>query len=330
MHVSTDPMAEPLNVAVIGAGALGSRHLQALALLDRPLNVSVADPSPRSLELAATRLQEVGGLKRGTVELVPAASAASWQPSIGIVATNSRERLGALRELLDRNCRKIILEKVLFTSLRDYEEAEELLAATKAECWVNCSRRAYPGLSALEKMLGNRPISYRVAGAGWGLGCNVIHHLDEFAILAGQPIATIETTGLAPGWIAAKRSGYVEFLGTLTASTASGDRFEATCAPGTPGDRIVRLEGLDVTLLISQQHQTLTVCRGEEISQQPYPMPLQSVSTAAHITAMASGVAPALPSWRESFHTHRLMIAAFLRHLRRTSEFAGTEECPIT
>ena len=33
-----------INVALIGAGQLGSRHLQALALSEIPMNIEVVDP----------------------------------------------------------------------------------------------------------------------------------------------------------------------------------------------------------------------------------------------------------------------------------------------
>ena len=47
------------HIAIIGAGEIGSRHLQGLALIDRRIDVSVVDPSHSSLKLAKTRFQEI-------------------------------------------------------------------------------------------------------------------------------------------------------------------------------------------------------------------------------------------------------------------------------
>ena len=45
-------------IAIIGAGQLGSRHLQGLAKLQLPCQVHVVDPSPKSLEVARQRFAE--------------------------------------------------------------------------------------------------------------------------------------------------------------------------------------------------------------------------------------------------------------------------------
>ena len=47
------------NIAIIGAGNLGSRHLQALALIDFPINIDVTDLSKESLKTAKKRWEEM-------------------------------------------------------------------------------------------------------------------------------------------------------------------------------------------------------------------------------------------------------------------------------
>ncbi|MCV3262394.1 Gfo/Idh/MocA family oxidoreductase [Vibrio harveyi] len=47
------------NLLIIGAGQLGSRHLQALAQLDDKFSIYVLDPFEQSLEVAKQRYQEV-------------------------------------------------------------------------------------------------------------------------------------------------------------------------------------------------------------------------------------------------------------------------------
>ena len=50
---------ETARVAIVGAGNIGGRHLQALVLSERPLEVYVVDPSPGALGHAAARVDEV-------------------------------------------------------------------------------------------------------------------------------------------------------------------------------------------------------------------------------------------------------------------------------
>jgi ornithine cyclodeaminase/alanine dehydrogenase-like protein (mu-crystallin family) len=53
-------MADITTIALIGAGQLGSRHLQALGLLNRPVKIEVVEPFLNSVTLAKERLAQVG------------------------------------------------------------------------------------------------------------------------------------------------------------------------------------------------------------------------------------------------------------------------------
>jgi predicted dehydrogenase len=317
-------------VAVVGAGALGSRHLQALARVDHPMAVDVVDPLPAALEIAAARLREAGGLRSGTLRWLREMDSREPAIDIAIVATNSQERLTAVRSLAAGGCRAMILEKVLFPRLSDYDEAERLLRDASIAAWVNVPRRSYPRAAALKAQLAEASLNYCVEGIGWGLACNVIHHLDELEYLTGSPLASLDTSGLRPGSVASKRAGYIEFLGTLRGRTDRGDTFEATCTAGDPGERLVRIASASRTFAISQVRQELSVRNGSIVRSEPYPIPLQSVATAEHVTALLAGRSPGLPSFSAAAAAHRTMISAFLDHLRRTGPLADPDECPIT
>ena len=47
------------NIAIIGAGQLGSRHLQGLKLAKLPIKIQVVDSSAESLAVAKSRYEEV-------------------------------------------------------------------------------------------------------------------------------------------------------------------------------------------------------------------------------------------------------------------------------
>ncbi|TVR09149.1 MAG: hypothetical protein EA385_07995 [Salinarimonadaceae bacterium] len=167
-------------------------------------------------------------------------------------------------------------------------------------------------------------------GQGWGLACNVIHHLDEFAALAGTTDISIDVSGLEPSYVPSKRAGYVELIGLIRARAADGSIFEAICRDGPPGDRTVTVETPDASAVVAQQAATLTVSSGGRSRTMPIEIPLQSRITAEHVRALLSGRAPALPDYENAAAVHRPMIAAFLDHLRRTRPDETFDECPIT
>jgi hypothetical protein len=316
-------------IAIVGAGALGARHLQALARLDRPLSVDLIDPAVEARTRARTLLDQVGGLKNGAVRDHADLTTLSAAPDLAIVATNARERMPVVAALLVAGVGRLVLEKVLFTRPADYDDIDARVARSGAKVWVNCVRRSYGRAADLLRLVGGKPFDYRVEGAGWGLGCNVIHHLDEYDMLSGSAALTLSGEKLAPGTVAAKRAGYVEFFGALKGKSSAG-RFSAVCTDGAPGDRLVTIETDARTVVISQNEQTMTVTEDGVTRAQPYPIPLQSESTADHVAAILEGRAPALPDYATASRLHRAMIGVFLDHMRRIHNDPTIDECPVT
>ncbi len=315
-------------ILIVGAGAIGARHLQGLARLTQPLQVDVVDPSEAARQRAATLLAEAGGLHDGEARYHADLSLVS-APNIAIVATNARERARIVVDLIRLGTRCLLLEKVLFTRLADYAAVGDVLTQHGASAWVNCVRRAYPRAADLVEMIGGRPFTYSVKGDGWGLGCNLIHHLDDFAMLAGRADVLLRHDTLASEIASAKRAGYVEFFGTITGAVGDAE-FLATCGAGVPGDRIVTITCEGLELRVSQLAQTLSIVNGKGSRTEPFLIPLQSEATAHHVKKVLAGHAPALVDYATAATLHCAMLKTFLGHMRDITNDPSIEECPIT
>jgi predicted dehydrogenase len=317
-------------IAIVGVGNLGARHLQSLAQVDSELAVDIVDPSEASRDRGLEILAQSGGLRNGVVRGFSDVDQLPASPDLAIVATNSIQRPKAVETLVRAGTQRMVLEKVLFTRLRDYEDANALFSRSGIRAWVNCGRRFSPRAMDVASMLKGKPFVYKVEGAGWGLGCNVIHHIDEFASLAGSDDVSLSEDRLDREIVPSKRSGYIEFTGTLTGKGANGCRFSAHCSPGEFSGREVGIATDDLSLNISQTKQTLTVSDRSGTRTEPFPIPLQSEVTARHVTDILEGREPALPSYASAARLHRAMLTAFLSHLRRVSGNPDIDECPIT
>lgn len=317
-------------IAVVGVGNLGARHLQSLARLQADLIVDVVDPSQAARDRALYLLAEVGGLKRGQVNEIASLKGLSRSPDLAIVATNSIERLQVIETLVKAGTPNMILEKVLFTRSQEYDEAASLFAKYGTRVWVNCGRRFAPKTDELLAVTSGKLLDYRVEGAGWGLACNVIHHLDEFAFLAGCDEIAMSGDELDSGTIPSKRPGYIEFTGRLSGRAANGSRFSASCVAGDFTGRRVTIEAEGLELTISQSDQTLTISNVQAVRTVPFPIPLQSEVTAQHVTDILASRQPALPDYSTAALLHRPMLDVFLSHLRRCSGNSALTECPIT
>jgi hypothetical protein len=250
-------------------------------------------------------------------------------PDLAIIATTSRDRLSAIRQAVAKGARALILEKVLFARLDEYDDAATLFSAAGIDVWVNCPRRRYPRVQRLIDLIGDADFSYRVAGQGWGLGCNLVHHLDELDYLAGGVETFLDTHQLEPVVARSKRPGFIEFFGRVVGTAAPKAQFDAVCTDGPAQPRIVSIKLEDKQLAISAE-QTLTVSHCGQTATEAYPMPPQSHLTAAYVDAVVAGKSPGLPNYATAAKLHRPMIAAFLAHVRRVQGDDSIQECPVT
>ena len=219
------------HILLIGAGQIGSRHLQALGLSDLPINISVVDTTQTSLLLAKKRYEQV--CKKNNVQYYSELTFIENEVDFCIIATNAANRLSVLKCLLANVVVKyILLEKILFQTNEQIDEAYFLLEKYRVNTWVNCPRRMYPIYQKLKAMLANeRFISLKVYGEDWGLTCNAIHFIDLWAYLSGNTSYSLDTNSLSTSILQSKRVGYKELSGTLIGSNTVDD-FSLTCLQG--------------------------------------------------------------------------------------------------
>lgn len=217
-------------VFIIGAGQLGSRHLQALKVVKTPLDITVIDPSDMSLKIAKERYEGVPGEKTHLVKYIQDIPALFDEVDIAIVPTNSNVRRQVIETLLSRGkVKNMILEKLLFNSTDDYFKVQELLKSKAVKTWVNCSMRTMPFYVGLKSLLHESTFLYTVTGSRFGLITNVIHYIDHMAYLSGESNYQLDTNLLEYPPIASKRQGFLELNGTLSVKFSNGCKGVFTC-----------------------------------------------------------------------------------------------------
>lgn len=300
-------------IALVGAGQIGSRHLQGLIKSVLPLDITVFDPSTQSLAQARIRMQEVPQGNPDTAVVFSQAVGAS-DFDLAVIATHSGNRLAALRALLEKSeVRHIILEKLLFNREADYMEAEKLLGGRKTAVWVNCPRRIYPYYASLKSTL-KTPVFMQVHGGGWGLACNAIHHIDLFAFLAGSSSYRIELQLFREGVFPAKRQGCIEIAGTCSCDFGSAGRLTLVCHKETLPVTIILQDGA-ARFVVDEAGQK--IWQGKET--QAISIPFQSDLTTSVAESLLQTGTCGLASYKESMAQH----LPFIRMLENTLRIAG-------
>lgn len=212
-------------IAVIGAGQLGSRHIQALALLPQPLSIHVIDPSEPSLAVAKARWESVAAGRVAAHELTLSTNyhALPKELDLCIVATGAGVRRVAIESTLRQaRVRYLVLEKILFPVVEDYAKVGALLEETSTPTWVNCNMRMIPFFRDLKGISGTGPVHYSVAGSRVRVASNLIHHIDFVNYLTGVEKFELDLSLMDDHLVESKRKGYADWEGICTVKFADG------------------------------------------------------------------------------------------------------------
>lgn len=242
-------------IAIVGAGQLGSRHLQGLSKLTCACEIDVVDPSAAALATARSRLAELppsAGVRE--VRYHESLSALPTTLDLVIIATAADIRLAVLLAVLAHSSvRLMLLEKVLFQRPKDYDRAQTALRDHGVKAWVNCPRREYPVYRELsEHFRAHPPVYAQVYGGDWGLGCNGVHFLDLFAMYFGAADVTLDTSALDTNLSISRREGFREFTGTLRGHYLSGGRIELTSVAASTMRLLITIRSENATCIIDE------------------------------------------------------------------------------
>jgi len=309
-------------LAIVGAGQLGSRHLQALSKLSGENDIYVIDPLESSLETARQRFNEVcPQVFRGQVNYYQEINKLPAKLDVVIIATGSRERFDVLCRLL-KHCTvdSVVLEKVVFHNLAYFEQAQELLRKTQTKAWVNCSRRMWTSYQKLKNMLEDEIIiEFIVNGSSWDIGCNAIHHLDLFSFLSKQEVTELNPAGLKQGFRESRRKGYLEFDGILTGSTAEGAYVRLSSSDAVLAeDMTINILCNTAKVEINESKQTVRVRREKsrwELEEFSLDILYQSQLSHLFVEKILTTGSCDLTPFSECIHNHKILIKALAAHL---------------
>lgn len=321
------------NIVIIGAGQLGSRHLQGLALSNHPLNIQVVDPSAESLKIAESRFKEVAGTFTGKVAFLSTLEKLEKKIDVAIIATSSKVRKDVIFSLFESaTVNYLILEKVLFIKESDYIDVALLFQKTDTKVWVNCARRLYKVYTDLKSEL-QGPLNMTVVGNEWGLGCNGIHFIDLFAYLTGETGLQLSTASLVDEIFESKRNGYVEFYGTINGEV-KGNNLSLTSFSGTPSPMRINIDTPKARYSIQEGGKgKIWISRAENNwswEESNIEMPFQSQLTNLLVDELLEKGTCDLTTFEESSSLHLTFLKSLLSFIRVLKNDNSITECPIT
>ncbi|MCE4217579.1 hypothetical protein GD586_08965 [Pseudarcicella sp. GAP-15] len=302
---------------IVGAGQLGSRHLQGLIKNLDQLEIYVLDSSENSINLAREKEREISHVHKVVYTQI-------WESlpnyfDIAIIATNANVREKVLINLLQNHkVIFLILEKVLFQELEAYQRVHELLVKHNVITYVNHSRRMFESYKNIKSNLDlNNPGVYSVVGGNWGLGCNALHFLDLFVYLSGKKLKDINVQSVDNILFESSRIGFVEFTGTIIGHLSDNSSFSITSLQGDSSSITVTIFNNEQRFII-QEGGTPQIFKLEKKNSFKCEMELFKVQYQSELTTniafelLEKGFC-LLPTYDESRHTHELFLAEMLK-----------------
>lgn len=316
------------NVAIIGAGQLGSRHLQGLKGASSPLSIFVMDSSEDSLRIAKERYEAVPAIGDKIINFVTTIENLPDQLDLVIIATGSKPRASIVKSLVKHGkIRYLVLEKVLFPSLEDYDEVGLILKENGIRCWVNCTRRMYGLYKEISQIINTSlPIKMTNKNENWGLCCNSIHMIDIFMYFTGENTYTLNIDGLNNKIEDSKRSGYIEMTGTIVATTPQGSELTLTSVDGYNGVRGIIIQNGEHTINILESSNTWSIDGCEESC----IIPFQSQLTGLLADEILKTGGCSLTQFNKSANYHKIFIDSLLSFYNIIKNTPNNKVLPIT
>lgn len=315
---------------IVGAGQLGSRHLQGALASAESLDITVVDPSQESLNNAEERAQQVEWGNDNSQISYSTTLPDSKMFEVCIIATAAQVRADVTKALLSTNrLRHIIFEKVLFQKLEDYPEIQTLLQEHQVQGWVNCPRRIFRSYQELKSYVDlTQPVSMTVRGSAWGMACNSVHFIDLFSYLVDSAELQVTNVALDAELIESKRAGFYEVTGAIEyAIGANVLRIE--CGQELTLSLEVTIDnGLSRHVVNEVRHSWLFSHDGTNTQHNHTPL-FQSQLTGGNITDLLTTNQCQLTPFTQSCALHIPFIEVVLEHLSKRLN-VQLDACPIT
>ena len=325
------------SILLLGAGELGSRHLQGLAKIVGENSIFVIDPSKDSLEISEKRLNEMQNRNlNNKITYNSELFNIPDQIDLAIISTNADIRKKLLDDVVNiKDIKNIILEKFLFQKESEFYEIGELLKNKRINAWVNCARRMYPEFRAIKQKLLNKQIrDIRVSGSNWAMASNSIHMIDLFSYLTGSDEYIITDNFLFNHIYENKRPGFIEFNGKIKGRFINNTQFCISCYPGYKADIQIEILLEDSLYIIKQIEQKLIIQRkqnnnwfSEEVD---FPVYFQSNLTHLVVEQILKEKKCDLPTYNESMKLHLPLLKVFTEQFKKMQKTEDIYKCPIT
>lgn len=317
-----------MNVAIIGLGALGKRHLEAVLNSQIKFDVYCVDPNEEMLnDISEENCNNHRVVKATNMGILPR------KIDFAVISTSSSVRRSVFEELVEKsNVRNILFEKVLFQRKEDFEAVLYAVRQKNIRAWVNCARREHDAWKKVKREVSNwEYFEINITGNKWGIGCNGIHMLDLVSYLSDETDnLEIEKVSYIDDIIDSKRQGYKEYFGQILGHSGKCQLFTISCYDRDEASLVIEITGKKEKVIINEsQRMKMTInYENGDVEKEEFVMPFVTHTTKVIMESILSSGDCNLISFEESCLLHLKMMEPLFDYFEKKGISKGL--CPIT
>ena len=318
-------------IILVGCGNIGSRHLQALTKLNGEYVIEIIEPNDEAVLLAKLRLGEMKydeNLKK--IVWKKLISKNTKNSDLVIIATNSKNRVKIIDELLKLGHKIFLIEKIVCQSIKEFDELLLKMKKFSAKGWVNTNRRYYSGYQKIKEIFkDSKNLHLSVFAWNSGLGTSSIHYLDLFCWLVRDHNIKINGEFLIKEIFENKRGNdFKEFQGTLVGTNQHG-LVSLTYLPSEKQKILIHIYGDGKFIEIDELENDAHIFNNGSKNKIEFKFGHTSVLTTEIIEDIFSKKNCLLPTLEESQKIHTELFRTFNQHIKKILN-SEIELCPIT
>jgi predicted dehydrogenase len=315
-------------IALIGCGNIGSRHLQSIAVIKNSVNIEIVEPNKDAIKLSKKRLNDINLNCNHKINWHKSINEISKNIDLAIVATNSKNRVDIVENLLDKKCSRFVLEKIVCQSRNEYDRLEKKINSNNAKAWVNVARRYYPHYKKIKDEIGNDNVKCMITAGDFGLGTNAIHFIDLFCWISSNNEINLDGRFLSNKISNSKRKGFKEFSGIINGKNKNST-FMINFVPESTLPLTVDIISTKKRFFIDEVNQSMVEWKKNSHKQSKIRNYLTSETTQKVIKDIFLKDDCDLPQINELYNAHKELFKIFNSHVKKIHK-KGWKKCLIT
>ena len=314
-----------IKILLIGCGNIGFRHLEGLLKTNLDLHIYIIEKSKVKILEQSKKIKNKN-FKNKTITFSNNFNLKNIKFDLVICATTSYKRYELLKKLILKfKFSKIIIEKLAFQNILDFNKSLKLFKKHKVSCWVNCPRREQEIYKKIKKENKNNEIlSIEVSGNKWNLASNSIHFFDLFYFFNKSLIKfnqIEENLKIIPS----KHHKFLELTGKFKISNKN--YFILLNDQKKNRDIIVKIKTLKKLYYVNESKKFVIIQYKNKTIKKKIEILLQNELTKLLTKKILYKKKINLSTLSEAYISHKLLLSAFKKYFYKKREVFN---CPIT